>query len=1558
MSAVMSKSAKGTKAGGVSSKSDSSSSPLGGGVTPAAAQRTPAFALGQGATPALPLFGGGGLQTKPSVSAPDDPFEREADGVADAVNSGSPAPRISRLPAGKVQRADAAQEEEEERPEEAEEGGGLLQRAADDEPEETPEEVEEPPEEHETEETPEELTPVQTKVAVGQAGDAYEREADSVAQNVVSGRPASAISAVSPGGPAGTAQPLTQRQPADEEQEPAAEPEPTAEEEERPEEELAQASFIQRQAGGESCGCDGPCSCGAAAAAGEQEGAGRPTQAVVQASADGGGGGGDSSSGSVSHALHQRGAGSPLEPGVRQAIESNTGYDMSGVHVHQDNSAQTAARSLRARAFTHGSDIWLGPGESASDLRLMAHEATHVVQQNSGTGDIQRIQRKPSDYQHAEDGGAVGGRLNQRFDDIDESERPDEEPEVDRSELRQESSGLRGATRPDVDRPAAEQPKVEQSAATVEREAESPPDPLVEGEATQEPGGAAGGGEATGAAEQAAALAAQAMSAADSQTEPAAQVEVQPPEPVEPVDSAGEPLEADPEAEGAIAGLVDRAQFMREQGTLMRAQATEGRSNAEITRANLARVAGEIGQAQEGITTSQDHAAYRHEVVGQAEQALGVSQEKQARVAAEAPEYTAKADEGKEETGPMSSEAGDLASENNSNIPEDEDAADDAREQGAQINQVGEQSVTMDSAVSQTRSRAESLGQDAARAAELNTQTQSTIGDSQQQLDQLDARLTEHSSQAAAARAQVEGMASQPEALHAQASQLDEQGQALIASSFELESRLHATQQRYAAGTAAVPAVEEWDGELPAGETGAEGGEEGAIQLTPDETEPTPDTPAAAPETAAPPPPAAAATTAPTTPAATPAPSPAAVPSATGAAPAVPESDVATAVEPGAEVEEPTADGEAEEPAEAEGELAAEGEGEASAEAAPAAEDASGAAEEALPELSEELEPRQREPIDLNRELPPWLTGIEPGSEERREAAAQEQEDQRRAELAQINEWARGRPISELNGGERIGLALRVVGNRYYNMVSNISWPGWGGLARALVDPRTMLTGAVGGLNMILNAGGNLFSAERWREDPLGNLLQSSADIATGLTIILGSITALAGLVAAVMGALILVTFGFAAPVALPVIGVCTTIITTVGGWTIAVGKIALVLQALALIKNLIDAATAQTAEDVQREAGQIQANVNGALTAGMSILGARGAQAGLGRLRGRVAGVIRGSRRAGGARALARQTFGRGTAAVGRGAAAVGRGVVGGVRAVGRGAATVGRGVAGGARALGRGVVRGGRAVGRGAAAVGRGIVRGGRAVGRGAAAAGRGVRRGLRGVRRRLGRPRRRRGRRFLGEIPIPGTSHKLRFIQIGGRVTLWICSVCQQMTRAIDDVLAGILRRGPIQIVGRVQKRLNRLRQNIERMQRAIDSGKLTPAQQAARAQQIAAQWRNLVKKYGTEIFGDDDFIRMVGRRRVRTPTANGEITETLLANMIAGGRVNRTTVVQFLSALRRGMAPRAHGAAGIKILSPPVGDFTHELKIMGSGDRLLGRQVGDWIVFSEFLRGGLH
>lgn len=76
--------------------------------------------------------------------------------------------------------------------------------------------------------------------------------------------------------------------------------------------------------------------------------------------------------------------GSPVAPAVRDRIEPTLGADLSGMRVHAGPAAARAATSVGARAFTVGSDVVLGPGESPHDVALMAHEATHVVQQSSG----------------------------------------------------------------------------------------------------------------------------------------------------------------------------------------------------------------------------------------------------------------------------------------------------------------------------------------------------------------------------------------------------------------------------------------------------------------------------------------------------------------------------------------------------------------------------------------------------------------------------------------------------------------------------------------------------------------------------------------------------------------------------------------------------------------------------------------------------------------------------------------------------------------------------------------------------------------------------------------------------------------------------------------------------------------------------------------------------------------------------------------------------------------------------------------------------------------------
>ncbi|VVB91106.1 Uncharacterised protein [uncultured archaeon] len=82
------------------------------------------------------------------------------------------------------------------------------------------------------------------------------------------------------------------------------------------------------------------------------------------------------------------GSGEPLNTSTRGSIESYTGADLGNVRVHDDSASHAAAGALNARAFTYREHIWLGRGESKTDLRLMAHETTHVLQQGAS---VQRL---------------------------------------------------------------------------------------------------------------------------------------------------------------------------------------------------------------------------------------------------------------------------------------------------------------------------------------------------------------------------------------------------------------------------------------------------------------------------------------------------------------------------------------------------------------------------------------------------------------------------------------------------------------------------------------------------------------------------------------------------------------------------------------------------------------------------------------------------------------------------------------------------------------------------------------------------------------------------------------------------------------------------------------------------------------------------------------------------------------------------------------------------------------------------------------------------------------
>jgi hypothetical protein len=116
-------------------------------------------------------------------------------------------------------------------------------------------------------------------------------------------------------------------------------------------------------------------------------------QETIQAKADAGG---PATEGAAQAASAVASGGAPLSPGIRSYFEPRFGRDLSGVRVHSDGAAARAARQINARAYTLGHSIAFASGEyapaSQEGRRLIAHELAHVAQQSGGDSTVRRQQ--------------------------------------------------------------------------------------------------------------------------------------------------------------------------------------------------------------------------------------------------------------------------------------------------------------------------------------------------------------------------------------------------------------------------------------------------------------------------------------------------------------------------------------------------------------------------------------------------------------------------------------------------------------------------------------------------------------------------------------------------------------------------------------------------------------------------------------------------------------------------------------------------------------------------------------------------------------------------------------------------------------------------------------------------------------------------------------------------------------------------------------------------------------------------------------------------------------
>ena len=73
-----------------------------------------------------------------------------------------------------------------------------------------------------------------------------------------------------------------------------------------------------------------------------------------------------------------------LPTDLQKGLETHFKVDLKDVRLHTSKSAEAYAKKLGVKAFTHGCHIYLGKASDVGNKELIAHELTHVIQQNNG----------------------------------------------------------------------------------------------------------------------------------------------------------------------------------------------------------------------------------------------------------------------------------------------------------------------------------------------------------------------------------------------------------------------------------------------------------------------------------------------------------------------------------------------------------------------------------------------------------------------------------------------------------------------------------------------------------------------------------------------------------------------------------------------------------------------------------------------------------------------------------------------------------------------------------------------------------------------------------------------------------------------------------------------------------------------------------------------------------------------------------------------------------------------------------------------------------------------
>lgn len=160
----------------------------------------------------------------------------------------------------------------------------------------------------------------------------------------------------------------------------------------------------------------------------------------------------------IEHSIEgARGAGQGMDHGTRSRMEGAFGADFSGVRIHDDARADGLSQSLSARAFTTGRDVFFRQGEyspgTSSGRELLAHELTHVVQQNGDGIRTKMTVSEPGDPQEVEADQMARAVIDQEQSVRRQPEAPKRDEEEEKRTVRAKLDGANVVRQEDEQKP-------------------------------------------------------------------------------------------------------------------------------------------------------------------------------------------------------------------------------------------------------------------------------------------------------------------------------------------------------------------------------------------------------------------------------------------------------------------------------------------------------------------------------------------------------------------------------------------------------------------------------------------------------------------------------------------------------------------------------------------------------------------------------------------------------------------------------------------------------------------------------------------------------------------------------------------------------------------------------------------------------------------------------------------------------------------------------------------------------------------------------------------------